>query len=200
MKKFKIKAIVSKQKPPNPKTRPKQFNTEQFTYDPATDRYLCPTGETLHPRSKKTAKRRNFYNKTTCSKCPYAASCTNGKSRYRTVIRNEHAEIYDYTDRVFRENIELYKLRQQIVEHPFGTIKHTMNGGHFLLRTRRKVRCEVALLFLGYNLKRAIKTLGFSEIMARLDSLSHRIDNFIHRFCLILLFWKILLPKVNFST
>ncbi len=67
--------------------------------------------------------------------------------------------------------MELYKLRQQIVEHPFGTIKHTMNGGHFLLRTRRKVRSEVALLFLGYNLKRVMNILGFKELMRRLDSL-----------------------------
>jgi len=57
------------------------------------------------------------------------------------------------------------------VEHPFGTVKHTMNGRYFLLRKRRKVRCEVALLFLGYNMKRAFNVLGFREIMARLDSL-----------------------------
>lgn len=52
-----------------------------------------------------------------------------------------------------------------MVEHPFGTIKLTMNGGHFLLRTRRKVCAEVALLFLGYNLKRAVKVLGLEGII-----------------------------------
>jgi transposase len=199
VKKFKIKAIVSKQKPSNPKTQPKQFNTDQFNYDSGTDTYRCPIGETLHPHSKKTAKRRNFYNKTACGKCPHTDLCTSGKNGYRTITRGEHAEIYDDADSVFRDNMKLYKLRQQIVEHPFGTIKHTMNGDHFLLRTRRKVRCEIALLFLGYNLKRAVKILGFREIMARLDSLLHRIDNFIHRLCVILHFWEILLPKMNFA-
>jgi len=48
-----------------------------------------------------------------------------------------------------------------------------MHGYYFLLRTRRKVRTEVALLFLGYNLKRVYNVLGFSEIMARLDAVSH---------------------------
>jgi len=79
---------------------------------------------------------------------------------------------------VFNENKELYKLRQQIVEHPFGTVKQTMNGRYFLLRRRRKVQCEIALLFLGYNLKRAVNILGFHEIMARLDSLSRHFLRF----------------------
>jgi hypothetical protein len=42
-----------------------------------------------------------------------------------------------------------------------------------LLRTLRKVRAEVALLFLGYNLKRVKKVLGFEGLMARLDALTH---------------------------
>jgi len=73
-------------------------------------------------------------------------------------------------------------LRQQLVEHPFGTIKRSMNGYHFLLRTRRKVRSEVALLFLGYNLKRAYKELGFDEIMARLDAVISDISLNLRRF------------------
>ena len=186
MKKFKIKAIVSKQNPSNPKTQPKQFNTGNFKYDSESDTYLCPAGEMLHPHNRKTAKRRSFYNKKACGKCPHVDVCTSGKRDYRTVTRSEHTKIYENADSVFRDNYELYKLRQQIVEHPFGTIKHTMNGGHFLLRTRRKVRCEVALLFLGYNLKRAVKILGFNEIMARLGSLPHYIDSFLHRIFVVL--------------
>ena len=67
--------------------------------------------------------------------------------------------------------MDIYKLRQQIVEHPFGTVKRTMDGGYFLLRTRRKVRTEAALLFLEYDMKRAYNVLGFHEIMARLDAI-----------------------------
>jgi transposase len=171
-KRYKIKSIVSKQKPSNPKGQPKQFHTEQFQYSPETDTYLCPMGETLHPHNKKTAKRRSFYNKTACSRCPHVDVCSRGKSDYRTVTRGEYAVTYDEADRVFKENMDLYKLRQQIVEHPFGTVKRSMDGGYFLLRRRRKVRCEVALLFLGYNLKRVYNVLGFKEIMAKLDSLA----------------------------
>jgi len=171
VKKFKLKAIVSRPKPTNPKNQPKQFHTEQFKYDPKTDTYCCPTGETLHLRCKRSNGRRVYRNKDACAVCPYLKDCTTGKSGYRIVTRNQFAKIYEETDNAFKENRHLYKLRQQIVEHPFGTIKHTMNGGYFLLRTRRKVRCEIALLFLGYNLKRAYNVLGFRDIMARLNRL-----------------------------
>jgi len=181
-KKYKITAIVSKQKPSNPKGQPKQFHTEQFQYDSETDTYTCPEGKTLHPHSKKTAKRRIFYNKTACGNCPHLGVCTNGKSKHREVTRGEYADTYNEADLVFKENAQLYKLRQQIVEHPFGTVKRTMDGGYFLLRKRRKVRCEVALLFLGYNLKRAYNVLGFKEIMARLDSMECCFNEFSHYF------------------
>ena len=171
-KKYKIKMIVSRQGVSHPKGQPKMFHADNFHYDHKSDTYTCPAGETLHPHNKKTAKRRNFYNKKACGRCPNAGVCFNNKSGYRMVTRGEYAETYEHADLVFKENLELYKLRQQIVEHPFGTIKRAMDGGYFLLRTRRKVRCEVALLFLGYNLKRACNVLGFKEIMARLDSLS----------------------------
>ena len=171
-KKFKIKAIVARQKPSNPTGQPKEFHTDSFRYDPKTDKYICPSGAILHAHSKKTAKRRNFFNKTACSKCPHLDSCTSGERGYRSITRGEYADDYERTDRVYNENIKLYKRRQQIVEHPFGTVKHTMDGGYFLLRRRRKVRTEVALLFLGYNLKRAYNILGFRAIMERLSALS----------------------------
>jgi len=181
-KKYKIKAIVSRQASPNPKGQPKDFNTDKFSYDKESDTYTCPSGATLHPHNKKTAKRRNFYNKRACSKCPHINLCANGKSGYRAVTRGIYSNIYDESDQAFRDNLDAYKLRQQIVEHPFGTMKRTMDGGYFLLRRRRKVRTESALLFLGYNLKRAYNVLGFSEIMARLDSLTRHFSHYLQLF------------------
>jgi len=93
---------------------------------------------------------------------------------YRTVTRSQYAEIYEEVDKRTRENMHLYKLRQQIVEHPFGTMKFGLQGYYFLLRTRRKVRAEVALLFLSYNLKRAAKALGFDELMRKLGEEKRR--------------------------
>jgi transposase len=180
MKTYGIKAIVPRQNPANPKTQPAQFHIEQFQYNSEANTYICPMGETLRSGNSKTVKRYRYHNKPVCAKCPHKSDCTNNnKAGYRTITRNQNSDICDEANRIYKENQSLYKLRQQLVEHPFGTIKHTMNGGHFLLRTRRKVRCEAALLFLGYNLKRAYNVLGFKELMARLDSLSHHFFAFL---------------------
>src|SRR3989337_851777 len=37
-------------------------------------------------------------------------------------------------------------LRKQLAEHPFGTIKHAMDQGYFLLRGLEKVRAETPAL------------------------------------------------------
>jgi transposase len=173
VKKLKVTSIVSRQNPADPKDQPEDFHSDKFTYNEKEDTCTCPTGKILHPHNKKTAQRRNYYNKTACSNCEYRDICVRGERGFRAVTRGRYATIYEETDKRTRENMDIYKRRQQIVEHPFGTVKHTMNGYYFLLRTRRKVRTEMALLFLGYNLKRVYNVLGFSEMMARLNAVSH---------------------------
>ena len=175
VKRYKITAIVSRQKAPDGKKQPGELHSDQFLYDKKTDTYTCPMGQTLHPHNKKDAKRRNYFNKTACANCPHRGVCAKGKQPYRTVTRSQYSEIYAEADRLFAENLGIYKRRQQMVEHPFGTVKHAMGGGYSLLRTRRKVRSEIALLFLGYNLKRAVKVLGFQEIMDRLEAVASRL-------------------------
>ena len=170
MKRLRLTAVVARQKPSNPKNQPKQFHMEQFQYDKETDTYRCPMGKILTTKTKQEADRRIYTNKVACRNCPHTSDCISGKTKFRTVTRNNYSDIYEEANKIFDENTELYRLRQQIVEHPFGTVKHTMNGRHFLLRTRRKVRCEVALLFLGYNLKRVINVLGFKGIMTRMEA------------------------------
>ncbi|MCL2577690.1 MAG: hypothetical protein FWE27_06535 [Defluviitaleaceae bacterium] len=55
--------------------------------------------------------------------------------------------------------------RKCISEHPFGTIKRTMNEGYFLLQGKKKVVGEVALMCLGYNMIVAKNLLGFDKLM-----------------------------------
>ena len=56
------------------------------------------------------------------------------------------------------------RTRRQTVEHPFGTIKAWMGATHFLMKTLRNVRTEMALHVLAYNMKRVMKILGVSEL------------------------------------
>ena len=53
-------------------------------------------------------------------------------------------------------NPQMTRQQRNTVEHPFGTIKHAMNRGHFLLKRLRQVRAEFSLSTLVYNLLRVI--------------------------------------------
>ena len=57
-------------------------------------------------------------------------------------------------------------IRRQTVEHPFGTLKAWMGATHFLTRTLEKVRTEMSLHVLAYNMKRMIQIFGVGPLMA----------------------------------
>ena len=61
---------------------------------------------------------------------------------------------------------EAMRLRRRTVEHVFGTLKAWMGSSHFLTRTLPRVRTEMSLQVLAYNLKRAIKILGAGPLIA----------------------------------
>jgi len=49
---------------------------------------------------------------------------------------------------------EAGRIRRQTVEHTFGTLKAWMGATHFLTKTLPRVRTEMSLHVLAYNLKR----------------------------------------------
>jgi hypothetical protein len=61
---------------------------------------------------------------------------------------------------------EAGRLRRQTVEHVFGTLKSWMGATHFLMKTLPKVRTELSLHVLAYNLKRMIQMLGVRPLIA----------------------------------
>jgi len=67
-----------------------------------------------------------------------------------------------------KANPKLIKKRKQIIEHPFGSIKHWNEQGYFLIRGLKKVQAEVSLSTLSYNIKRAINILGVKEMIEAL--------------------------------
>ena len=62
------------------------------------------------------------------------------------------------------------KRRKSIVEHPFGTIKRSMDQGYFLTRRLCNVRTEMSLTMLAYNMKRVIGLKGTPELLAALTT------------------------------
>jgi transposase len=57
------------------------------------------------------------------------------------------------------------RIRRCSVEHPFGTIKSWMGATHFLTNGLERVKTEMSLHVLAYNLKRLITSLGVAGMM-----------------------------------
>ena len=60
---------------------------------------------------------------------------------------------------------EAMTIRRQTVEHPFGTLKAWIGSTHFLTKTLDKVRTEMSLQVLAYNMKRMISIFGVKRLM-----------------------------------
>jgi hypothetical protein len=56
-------------------------------------------------------------------------------------------------------------IRRQAVEHPFVTLKSWMGSSHFLTRTLYKMRTEMSLHVLAYNVKRMIAIFGIAPLL-----------------------------------
>lgn len=59
-------------------------------------------------------------------------------------------------------------VREQTVEHPFGTIKMWMGATHLLTRRFKNVSTEISLHVLAYNLKRMISIWGTEGLACKL--------------------------------
>jgi hypothetical protein len=77
-------------------------------------------------------------------------------------------DLLDEMERRVRGDPEKMKLRKRLAEHPFGTIKHHWNQGHFLTRKLPNVRAEMAFTILAYNIKRTIRILGVQNMIEAL--------------------------------
>ena len=56
-------------------------------------------------------------------------------------------------------------VRRSTVEHLFGTLKSWMGHTHFFTRTLPRVRTEMSLHVLAYNLKRMMAIMGTKPVM-----------------------------------
>jgi len=57
------------------------------------------------------------------------------------------------------------RIRRRTAEHPFGTFTLWIGATHFLTKTLEKVRTELSLQVLAYNLKRKTAILGVKPLI-----------------------------------
>jgi transposase len=144
---------------------PNCYPKSMFRYDETTDTYRCPAGELLRRYKRHRQKRVDFYWTGACESCPSKALCTGAKRR--TIARTWFAAAAERAAARARERPELMRLRSASAEHPFGNLKAMMPGG-FSVRTLPKVRGEMALAVLTYNLKRTANILGTTRLTKEL--------------------------------
>src|SRR5262249_5705203 len=84
----------------------------------------------------------------------------------RRMTRWVHEAIMEEMEQRVAGQPEKVKARKSLVEHPFGTMKRGMDQGYFLTRGLAKVRGEMRLTVLVYNLKSALPILADTRSVA----------------------------------
>ena len=150
-------AVAMPEKQPHP-AHP--YHKDRFTYDPTTDSYTCPKGQTLafsHIAKRKSKEPVRVYRppRSACRLCPAMGICTKNRTHGRLVEVTPH----DQTLREHRRWMETpqaqsaFKRRKGLVEPVFGILKEQMGARRFILRGLEAVRGEWFLLAAAFNLR-----------------------------------------------
>ncbi len=152
------------------------FRKSDFVFDRQHNRYICPAGEALHlvsifkrgiTKKPYTVKR---YGADKCATCSLRQNCTRNKYG-RFIERPIHQDYIDRNNARVARYKDFYRLRQQIIEHVFGTWKRHWGMDYTLLHGKQKVVSEYQLAAIAYNLKRSVSILGLDELKRRLKAL-----------------------------
>ena len=177
-----VETLVSVPKTPVSSQAPDPgFNQNKFHYDKEHDVYICPAGQKLtttgtwyhhHPYKTK------HYKTKACTDCLLKGKCTTS-AKGRLVERNENIEATQRNKKAIEQNRELYKRRQEIVEHPFGTMKRQWGFDYTLMKGKKKVDGEVGLIFIAYLFTRLLTILGPERLTEAFRAfISHFFDTF----------------------
>ena len=143
------------------------FTRQDFIYDAEHDHYTCPAGAKLTKANRRADHTEDFdfyRHLSACFTCSLRPRCT--PTKLRRIKRWVNEEVLDRMQDRLDRMPEAMSVRRQTVEHPFGTLKAWMGATHFLTRTLDKVRTEMSLHVLAYNLKRMITIFGVGPLMA----------------------------------
>jgi transposase len=160
------------------------FTKSDFVYNEKTDTYTCPNrlqlttnGTWYEHRRGKRRKSWNYKQYTlpskTCLSCPFAAQCQGNRhknSHGRIIERTEFDDAVEANKKRMAQNPTAYQQRKEVIEHPFGTIKRSWGYHYTLVKTKKKVSGEFAIIFLCYNLRRVINILGVNAFKNALNT------------------------------
>jgi len=143
------------------------YGKSRFTYDARKDVYVCPAGAALTYRFNTGEKGRQvrYYRASGCRSCALKSRCTRNKAN-RTITREQDEAVMEAMAARVKAHPEKRKLRKQLCEHPFGTIKRFFGYTYFLVKGLVKVRAEWSLMTMAYNLKRVLNLVSLEKLLA----------------------------------
>jgi transposase len=148
-----------------------RFGKQDFTYIAEKNAYRCPAGQLL-PHHMTTIENgmtlHRYWDLASCRACPLKSRCTTGKER--RITRWEHEAVIDAMQERLDRKPDAMLIRRATAEHPFGTLKVWMGATHFKMKTLEKVKTEMSLQVLAYNLKRVIAILGAKPLMEAMQA------------------------------
>jgi transposase len=157
---------------PKPSHQPKNedFKRENFKYDAESNTYTCPAGNVMpQVRTRERDGFKVYANRVACKECPVRDQCTKSKT-LREIERSPYQENVDRADQNAKESPALYQRRMELSEHPFGIVKRIWGVGQFLCRGEEMVTGEIAMVFMAFNLRRAVNILGVKKLVEAIKS------------------------------
>ncbi len=139
------------------------YNVENFVFDPTNDCYTCPQAELMTTNGRwHQAKTYRFKRYTTkaCKTCKAKPECSKAHCG-KAIQRSEFQEYVDRNKTLINENKQLYRKRQQIVEHPYGTIKRQWGFNYIITKKYiQRAEADFGFIMTAYNLRRIINIIG----------------------------------------
>lgn len=166
-----VRAILPKPLTSNSKADGR-FDKRDFVYDSQSDEYRCPAGERAVKRftTVEDGMTLHKYWSSACPKCSIRSACTT--AAYRRIGRWDREDVFERVQHRLDQMPEAGRLRRQTVEHTFGTLKAWMGATHFLTKTLPRVRTEMNLHVLAYNLKRVIQIMGVEPFIRAIGAVA----------------------------
>ena len=136
---------------------------ENMGYDQESDTYICHAGKELRVIYLKKQRSKSGYESEVtvyecedCTGCPYKEKCTKAKGNKRLYVSKSFLEKREESyQNIQSEKGIKYRMNRSIqVEGAFGVLKNDYGFERFLLRGKKKVKLEILLLSMGYNLNK----------------------------------------------
>ncbi|MBL1279271.1 MAG: IS1182 family transposase [Fluviicola sp.] len=151
------------------------FDMQIFKYNKEKDDYTCPANEILATNgavyNKGKHKVKHYKNRQACKTCTLSEQCTKNKNG-RFIERSIYQEALEENQKRVEENPDYYRLRQQITEHQFGTLKRQWGFTFTLMKGKENVLSEVNLMMTVYNLRRLMSIFSVDELKNKLRELA----------------------------